>query len=397
MSHTTTPRQPSFMMFDEQKDRDEERATTSGVASRLPASRLDLDSNENNRSLIDLTPSGEVQMRVTDDSTERRIPMLQTGASGVTTRSAENSNIQKLRQELEEHREAERRIMGLLESHSDDGGRQFSFRESCGGGDNYSNKGFESLLNDGRQVNLRGQSDQCFGPSTNTPWKAPHDMRAEGCGISVQVDRNGCVDTMTPPGRRNTNVGHEHNNIVNSHSTSSVNNSSVSNQVPFLTGVTNQIKPKKPPTFDGSGSWQDFLVQFEMISTVNKWDGNTKAYELATSLRGVAQGIVTDIEPSRRLDYNYLVSALTSRFEPANQENMYKVQMNSFHRKSNQTLPEMAQEIRRITRLAYPTAPIEIRDQLAKDCFVRAVNDPKIQLSIFQREPKKSMIVYAMG
>ncbi|VDI07125.1 Hypothetical predicted protein [Mytilus galloprovincialis] len=48
----------------------------------------------------------------------------------------------------------------------------------------------------------------------------------------------------------------------------------------------------------------------------------------------------------------------------------------------------MAQEIRRVTRQAYPTAPIEIRDQLAKDCFVRAINDPKIQLSIFQREPK---------
>jgi hypothetical protein len=41
-----------------------------------------------------------------------------------------------------------------------------------------------------------------------------------------------------------------------------------------------------------------------------------------------------------------------------------------------------------VTRLAYPTAPVEIRDQLAKDCFVRAVNDSKIQLSIFQREPK---------
>jgi hypothetical protein len=49
--------------------------------------------------------------------------------------------------------------------------------------------------------------------------------------------------------------------------------------------------------FDGNGSWQDFLVQFEMISSVNRWDNDMKAYELATSLRGIAQGIVTDIEP----------------------------------------------------------------------------------------------------
>lgn len=67
---------------------------------------------------------------------------------------------------------------------------------------------------------------------------------------------------------------------------------------------------------------------------------------------------------------------------------MYKVQMNSFYRKPGQALSELAQEIRRVTRLAYPTAPVEIRDQLAKDCFVRVVNDSRIQLSIFQREPK---------
>ncbi|CAC5404745.1 unnamed protein product [Mytilus coruscus] len=67
---------------------------------------------------------------------------------------------------------------------------------------------------------------------------------------------------------------------------------------------------------------------------------------------------------------------------------MYKVQMNSYYRKSGQTLPEMAQDIRRITRLAYPTAPVDIRNKLGKDCFVRALNDSKIKLSIFQREPK---------
>ncbi|CAC5390686.1 unnamed protein product [Mytilus coruscus] len=158
------------------------------------------------------------------------------------------------------------------------------------------------------------------------------------------------------------------------------------NQISLQTNT--HIKDKKPPNFDGTSNWQDFLVQFEMVAAVNKWDDNAKAFELATSLRGVAQGVVTEIEPLRRFDYNYLVSSLTSRFEPVNQENMYKVQMNSFYRKQDQTLPEMAQEIKRITRLAYPTVPIDIRNQLRKDCFVRALNDPKIQLSIFQIEPK---------
>ncbi|CAC5385728.1 unnamed protein product [Mytilus coruscus] len=147
----------------------------------------------------------------------------------------------------------------------------------------------------------------------------------------------------------------------------SINNNTSSHPVPQSNNIS---QAKKPPTFDENTGWQDYLVQFKMVAAVNNWDDHTKAYELATNLRGVAQGIVTEIEPLKRFDYTYLVSALTSRFDPVNHENMYKVQMNSYYRKSGQTLPEMAQDIRRITSLAYPTAPVDIRNQLGKDCLI---------------------------
>ncbi|CAC5426694.1 unnamed protein product [Mytilus coruscus] len=189
---------------------------------------------------------------------------------------------------------------------------------------------------------------------------------------------------MTTPDRRNTIVWNGTNN-VSSYPMFPINRNTSSHPVPQSNNIS---KAKKPPTFDGNTGWQDYLVQFEMVAAVNNWDDHTKAYELTTNLRGIAQGIVTEIEPFKRFDYTYLVSALTSPFEPVNQENMYKVQMNSYYIKSGQTLPEMAQDIRRISRLAYPTAPVDTRNQLGKDCFVRALNDSKIQLFIFQREPK---------
>lgn len=382
----TNIRQPSFVVIEEE----ENSASPFGVRSRLPAMSVNLDSDMN-RSLIDLTPSGEVQMRVNREKhDEFTSPRAQAGATEKSMQtSTENIDVPKLKQELNEIRERESMLMGLLESHSGDECRKS--RESYGGGDSFYNKVFPGLLNDRRrqQADLRGlSSDQCYGPSTNSLWQAPHNITDEGCS-TVRVDRNGCVDTMTPPVRRATNaVAGNGNYSENSHPIFNINDNTVNNCVPQINEPSVHFKNKKTITFDGTGSWQDFLVQFELISTVNKWDNGMKAYELATSLRGVAQGIVTDIEPAKRLNYDYLVSALTSRFEPANQVNMYKVQMNSIYRKPGQTLPEMAQEIRRVTRQAYPTAPIEIRDQLAKDCFVRAINDPKIQLSIFQREPK---------
>ncbi|CAG2199375.1 unnamed protein product [Mytilus edulis] len=288
MSNENTSRQPSFVMISEMG---EEMATTSGLGSRLPASSLDIDNDVTNKSLIDLTPSGEIKMRVKN-----------TRNMSTTFSDSDNTslNVHDLRQELIEHREAERRIMGLLGGHSDDGGRPSNKRISYEEGD--------SLLIDNRREYLRGQGDQCYGPSTNSSWKEPPNMRGGGGFGTVRMDQNGCVGTTTPQERMNTNynVGQGRNNIENSHSMMFPNNNYPNrNQISLQTNT--HIKDKKPPNFEGTINWQDFLVQFEMVAAVNKWDDNAKAFELATSLRGVAQGVVTEIEPLRRFDYNYLV------------------------------------------------------------------------------------------
>ena len=43
---------------------------------------------------------------------------------------------------------------------------------------------------------------------------------------------------------------------------------------------------KKPATFDGTSSFEDYLVQFNMVGDLNRWDEETEAMELSTSLRG---------------------------------------------------------------------------------------------------------------
>ena len=48
----------------------------------------------------------------------------------------------------------------------------------------------------------------------------------------------------------------------------------------------------------------------------------------------------------------------------------------------------MAQDIRKLVRLAYPLAPVEVREQLAKDCYVDAMNDSDLEWYILQERPK---------
>ena len=80
---------------------------------------------------------------------------------------------------------------------------------------------------------------------------------------------------------------------------------------------------KKVPSYDGSSSWHDYLIQFEMIAELNGWTAEMKALQLATSLQGQARGVLCDLEPHQRHSFQHLTSALTTRFEPTNQSEVY--------------------------------------------------------------------------
>ena len=112
-------------------------------------------------------------------------------------------------------------------------------------------------------------------------------------------------------------------------------------------------KAKRVAKYDGKSSWSDYLVQFEIATQLNGWDESQKAMELATSLEGVARGVLADVSPEHRLNYKILVEKLMQRFEPDGQLAIYQSQLQHRRRRSNKTIPELAQEISRIARKAY--------------------------------------------
>ena len=56
-------------------------------------------------------------------------------------------------------------------------------------------------------------------------------------------------------------------------------------------------------------------------------------------------------------------------------------------KQKDKTLPEMAEDIERLCRLAYPNVPPSLRDVLARDQFVDALPDEDIWLRIKQERP----------
>ena len=203
----------------------------------------------------------------------------------------------------------------------------------------------------------------------------PQGRRNRGSNANISVT-NGAFDSPGEP------VAFQ---LVGGHPSSLVENGAL----PVSSGSpAGNSKRKKPDVFDGKTNLHDYLVHFELIAEINRWNNTEKALELATSLRGDAQGILGDIRAENRHDYEHLVSALKARFQPENQSELYRAQMKGRLRRKNETLSELAQDIKRMIRLGYPNATVEIKEQLARDCFLDSLNDSEMEWTVFQGKPK---------
>ena len=152
------------------------------------------------------------------------------------------------------------------------------------------------------------------------------------------------------------------------------------------TGAQN-TKGMKPGTYDGTGSWSDYLIQFNLIADYYHWSDYDKALQLAIHLRGTAQGVLGDLSQEQRTNFISLTSALAARFEPVQQSELYRAKLKSRVRRKGEPIVELAQDIRKLIRLAYPSATAEVREQLSKDCFIDALNDHDLEWAVLQGKP----------
>ena len=89
-----------------------------------------------------------------------------------------------------------------------------------------------------------------------------------------------------------------------------------------------------------------------------------------------------DLDKTQRKSYTDLVAALDSQFGTSNRTEMLRVSLCSRTCKPEETLPELAQAIRRLTRQAYPDATVSLRESIAKDQFIEALADPELRWKV---------------
>ena len=153
-------------------------------------------------------------------------------------------------------------------------------------------------------------------------------------------------------------------------------------------GQGHEPKPKdrKPAPYDGKSDWRNYIVQFEMIAEINKWDTLTKALELAICLRGAAAGVLTELGPELRRDNNAMVAALERQFGPGDDVRLFKAKLRNRVRGKGESLPALLQDIKRLVSLAYPGVDGVTRDSLTLDQFVLALNNQEMQWNVIDSD-----------
>jgi len=99
----------------------------------------------------------------------------------------------------------------------------------------------------------------------------------------------------------------------------------------------------KPEKFNGNGSFETFLIQFENCAAYNRWSTDDKVAHLRWSLTGAAAQLLWG---SESLSYEELLEKLRCRFSGKNMEEKFQTELRCSRRNQQKTLQELVQDIR---------------------------------------------------
>ncbi|UYV83995.1 hypothetical protein LAZ67_X000846 [Cordylochernes scorpioides] len=102
--------------------------------------------------------------------------------------------------------------------------------------------------------------------------------------------------------------------------------------------------------------------QFDVVAQVNGLNVRDKANFLAATLRGHVVEVLQMILEQLRQDFNSLIDALESRYGEEHYQKLHVVKFKNRLQDKKESLQDLANNIRRLAILAFPTCPSEIQD-----------------------------------
>ena len=152
-----------------------------------------------------------------------------------------------------------------------------------------------------------------------------------------------------------------------------------------------------PNRFDGSTDLEGFLDHFDLCVLANGWTAKQAGTYLGVSLDGVARRLLSTVKPAAEGGYERLRAALVERFQPRCQTESYKALLRTRVRKTDEPLQNLAEEVSRLVRLAYPDADAGTVDNITLDRLLDSLEDAELRHWIYQGSPKDLAAAVTIG
>ena len=143
-----------------------------------------------------------------------------------------------------------------------------------------------------------------------------------------------------------------------------------------------------PDSYYGEGEWIDYVQGFEACADVNSWDEATKCKFLFICLKGQPRKVFNDLEEDVKTNWNTLKVELKKRLDTTTSPDLYKSEFMSRRKLSTENYHDFGNAIRTLARKAYPSLPSNVRDELAKDQFLRGLEKIDLVIKVKHEKPE---------
>lgn len=167
-------------------------------------------------------------------------------------------------------------------------------------------------------------------------------------------------------------------NIV-SQSTSGIVENRLEQEFPSRRRIRKELKPE---SFDGTGSWDDYIKQFDVISEYNEYSDQEKAAVLVSSLRGSAREILLGMAREEIKDLKKVREELDVAFSKERGVQFSFAEFLARKQRENEKLWKFALDLKRLVRLAHPGIDEGIMDKQACSQFIHGISNNDIRRNL---------------
>jgi len=146
-------------------------------------------------------------------------------------------------------------------------------------------------------------------------------------------------------------------------------------ETPFSANRPVKRREIEPRRLCGKENVDEYLLQFELMARCNGWNNDEKSSALLCALDSSARGILSEFENPTVASYSQVKQALLRRFGPTQIVEVHKQTLAQLRLQKGQSIRELAQEVQRLVKQAYPDILGPPRECLAVKHLINAVHD----------------------